>query len=309
MAARAIEEGLSLIRRASASANGYYSAYERLFYFADSNGRELSHPATAVRFGTTITKGAGKGYSSFYHPDPKELKVASVTQKAIQLAEQASVREVSLKSGEYECILSPRAFIELIEPLRHHFDSHLYQKGKTAFSGMLGKRVFSEHLTLSDDVTYSHQFGVPFDAEGKAKRKTVLIERGILKGFLAEGNSTRGFLEHPVYPENLVVGHGTKSLAELFKKIDRGIFINKIRYHTLVRQTHGMEVTGLATAGCLYIEKGRILGRVEHLRYYDSLFSILGSIRGLSREQILLKDGETGAVLFPYFWLSKLRVV
>lgn len=68
-------------------------------------------------------------------------------------------------------------------------------------------------------------------------------------------------------------------------------------------------ITGLGTAGVLYIAKGRVLGRLGHLRYYDSLFSVLDSVLEVSREQVLVKDGEFGAALLPYFLISKLRVV
>ncbi|MBI4357941.1 MAG: TldD/PmbA family protein [Candidatus Omnitrophica bacterium] len=308
MAARAIEEGLEPIRREKSSANGYYSAYERFFYVADSRGLQLSHPATAVRFGATITRGAGKGYASFYHPDPARLDVGSVTREAIRLAKEAARGEVSLKPGTYECILSPRAFVEMIEPVRHHFSLELYEEGKSLFSGLLGKRIFSEAFTLREDVSHPKQFGVPFDAEGMPRKKLALVDRGVLKELLSKGNSARGMREHSIYPENLIVDSGPLSLADLFKKVKRGIFLNKIRYHTLVREKE-LEVTGLATAGCLYIEKGEIVGRVDHLRYHDSLFSILGSVVGRTKEQILLKDGEMGASLFPYLWISKMRVV
>ncbi len=307
-AASAIEHGIDLIRKEQASANGYFSAYERFFYIVDSKGLELSHSATAVRFGVTVTKGSGRGYSSFYHPDLKRLKVASVIQEASELAQAASVREVSVKPGEYECVFHPRAFLELIEPLRHHFDGHLYEKGKSALSGFLGKRIFSEHFTLHENIIDPNQFGVPFDMDGMPRRKVVLVDRGVLKNLLGEGNSSRGISEHPVYPQNLVGQQGDKTLEEVFKGIRKGIFINKLRYHTLVREKK-LEVTGLATAGSLYIEKGRVVGRLGHLRYHDSLISILGSVVGGTRERILLKDGEIGAALLPYFWISKLRVV
>ncbi len=308
MGSRAIEGALRLIRGANASANGYFSAYERLFYLADSTGLELYHPTTAVRFGVTVSKGAGKGYFSSYHPDPKQLKVTPVVQDAIKLAEEASEKEISLEAGEYECILSPRAFLELIEPLRRHFNRELCEDGKSVLSGLFGKRIFSEVFTLADSVSDSGEFGVPFDAEGAPKRKVVLVEQGVLKGLLAEGHSTRGLLEHPFWPQNLCVKEGNHSLAELFKRIRRGIFINKIWYHTLVRES-AMEVTGLATAGSVYIEEGKIRGRVAHLRYHDSIFSILRSVVGASKERVLLKDGEMGAASFPYLWVSHLRVV
>ena len=308
MASEAIEQAVKLIRHEQASANGYYSAYERLFYHSDSNGFEAFHPATAIRFGVTVTRGAGKGYFSFYHPDPKELNVASVIREASELAEVASREEISLKPGEYECVFHPRAFLELIEPLRRHFDARLCEDQKSVLSGLLGKKIFSEAITMVDDFEDPMQFGVPFDAEGAVKRRVSLVERGVLKELLAEGHSTRGFLEHPFYPLNLIVKKGNLSRSDLFGRIKRGIFINKIWYHTLVHEAK-MEVTGLATAGSLYIERGRVRGRVSHLRYHDSLFSILRSIVAATRKQILLKDGEMGAALFPYLLVSRLRVV
>ncbi|MBI4115771.1 MAG: TldD/PmbA family protein [Candidatus Omnitrophica bacterium] len=308
MASRAIAEGLSLIRRQQASANGYYSAYERFFYLANSEGLELSHQAAAVRFGVTITKGAGKGYLSFFHPDPKKLKVTPIVGEAMNLAEDASHDEILLTPGEYECVFSPRAFLELIDPLRRHFDARLTQDGKSVFTGALGKKIFSEAFTLEENIEHPRQFGVPFDAEGSPRRRVTLINKGTLKELLAEGHSTRSLSEHPFNPQNLIVKEGNLSQKAIFKKIKRGIFINKIWYHTLVKES-SMEVTGLATAGSIYIEDGSIRGRVIHLRYHDSLFSILRSVVGTSKEQILLKDGEMGAALFPYIWVSRLKVV
>lgn len=308
MAGQAIERAVRLIRGEQASANGYYSAYQRFFYLAEAGGVEAFHPSSSVRFGVTVTRGAGKGYFSFYHPDPKRLNVTHVVREASELAEEACREEVVLKPGEYECIFHPRAFLELIEPLRRHFDSHLCSDGKSVLSGLLGKKIFSEEFSMFDDQGHPLQFGLPFDAEGAGKRKVLLVEKGKLKEFLSEGHSTRGFLEHPFYPTNLVVKNGRLSRADFFKRIKRGIFINKIWYHTLVRESE-MEVTGLATAGSLFIEQGQIRGRVSHLRYHDSLFSILRSVVGSTKEQILLKDGETGAALFPYLWVSRLRVV
>ena len=308
MAHQAIEEAVQLIRAKKASANGYFSAYERFFYLRDANGLEAFHPATACRFGITATKGPGKGYLSWYHPDFKKLRVTPVVEEAMRLAEEASQKEITLAPGLYECIFSPRAFLELIEPLRRHFDRRFAEGGRSVFSSSLGKKMFSDSFTLTDDLRHPGQFGVPFDVEGHPKKKVTLIERGVLTELLGEGHGTRGILEHPYYPQNLVVDRGEFPVGELFKQIRKGIYINKIWYHTLVRENE-MEVTGLATAGSVCIERGKIKGRVLNLRYHDSIFSILRSVVATSKEQILLKDGEMGAALFPSVWVSRLKVV
>jgi predicted Zn-dependent protease len=307
-AVHAIAEGLRMILAEQASANGYYSAYKRFFYLADTKGLEVFHPATAVRFGVTITKGDGKGYFSFYHPNPRKLKVPPVVQKALELVREASRQVVSVPAGEYECIFSPWAFRELIEPLRRHFDLQFYRDRKSVFSGLLEKPIFSKTFSLHEDIQHPGQCGVPFDAEGAPKGKVRLVQHGVLRELLREGHSTRGLMEHPFYPQNLVVKEGTLSLPHTFEQIKKGIFINKIWYPTLVRESE-MEVTGLATGGSLYIENGRIRGRVAHLRYHDSIFAILRSVMGTTQEQILMKDGEMGAALMPYVWVSRLKVV
>ena len=308
MAARAVGEGLGVIRRDPVTANGYFSAYHRFFYLRDSHGLELFHPATAVRFGVTVRKGPAKGYFSFYHPDSRKLRVGRIVEQAMAFAEEASPREISLKSGDYECVFSPRAFLELIDPLRRHFDAKFCRDKKSVLSGLLGKKIFSPQFTLYDDLRYAGQFGVPFDAEGAPRGGVTLVKGGVLKGLLGEGHSTRGLAEHPFNPQNFVVEKGNLSLKNIFTRIRRGVFINKIWYHALVKENE-MEVTGLGAAGCLYIEKGRIQGSVPHLRYHDSLFSILRSVAGATKEQILLKDGEMGAALFPYLWVSRIRLV
>jgi predicted Zn-dependent protease len=157
-------------------------------------------------------------------------------------------------------------------------------------------------------VRHPKQFGVPFDVNGDPKQKVILLERGVVKNFLGEGHATRGITEHPYDPQNLVIEGGNMSLGEIFSRIRKGVFINKIRYHTVVREST-MEVTGLVSAGGLYLENGQVVGRVAHLRYHDSLFSILSSVRGATKETLLLKDGETGAALFPYLWISRIRMV
>lgn len=308
LTASAVERALDLIHAEQAAANGYCSLFQRFFFLKDGSGLELSHPASAVRFGLTAAKGGGKGYFSFYHPDPTKLPISNIAKQALWLASESSQNEIAVKPGVYECIFSPRAFQELLEPLRRHFDLYLYQKGKSVFSGSMGKRVFSEPFSLSDDMAHPGQFGVPFDAEGAARPNVKLIERGALKDLISEGHSMKGISEHPFYPINLVVEKGPRTFPEMIKRVQKGIFINKIWYHTLMREDN-MEVTGLATAGSVYIERGEIQGRTLNLRYHDSLFSILRSVLETSREQVLLKDGEMGASLFPYIHVSRFRVV
>lgn len=303
IARKTIETATNFIRLHQATANGYFSAYERFFYLRDARGPEAFHPATAFRFGVTITQGAGKGYLSSYHPDLKKIQIAPIVEEAMELAKQTSQKEITLGPGTYEVIFSPRAFLELLEPLRRHFDRRFK---RSVLAESRGKKIFSGAFNLWDD--FSRTFGVPFDGEGHARKKVELIKKGVLNDFIEVGHSTRGILDHPFYPQNLVVGKGNLSVSSLFKRVKRGIYINKIWYHTLVRE-NVMEVTGLATAGSAYIEDGKIRGRLVHLRYHDSLFDVLNSIRGTSREQILLKDGEMGSALLPYVSATRLKVV
>src|SRR6202023_844268 len=97
----------------------------------------------------------------------------------------------------------------------------------------LGQQVASEHITVIDDGTLPGLFGTsPFDDEGVPSRRTVVIERGVLRNYLLNtytarklgmkttGNAARGITGNSgVGHGNLYMERGHKSPEEILKAI------------------------------------------------------------------------------------------
>src|SRR5205823_12413710 len=109
----------------------------------------------------------------------------------------------------------------------------------SAFAGMLGKRVASDKCTVVDNGTMPSRRGsINVDDEGNATQNTVLIEKGILKGYLSDklsaqlmgigntGNGRRESYEHYPMPRmtNTYMLSGEDSPDDIIKSVKRGVY-------------------------------------------------------------------------------------
>ena len=106
----------------------------------------------------------------------------------------------------------------------------------------LGEKIASDKLTLVDDATRPGTFGAcPFDDEGVASRRTMILEKGVLKNYLLNtytarklgmkttGNASRGLSGAPgISHGNLTIEPGELSQEEIFKIIGRGLFVTEL---------------------------------------------------------------------------------
>jgi TldD protein len=113
------------------------------------------------------------------------------------------------------------------------------RKETSAFSGMIGQRVASPGVTVVDDGTLVDRRGsISIDDEGTASSRTVLIEDGILKGYLFDrlnarlmktrptGNGRRQSYANQPLPRmtNTFMLAGTHSPEEILRSVKRGIY-------------------------------------------------------------------------------------
>src|SRR5262245_302572 len=137
--------------------------------------------------------------------------------RAIDLAlEQALVNleSVAAPAGEMPVVMgSGWAGVLLHEAVGHGLEGDFNRKGTSAFSGRIGERVAAPGVTVVDDGAMDQRRGsLTIDDEGTPTRRTVLIEDGILKGYLQDrlnarlmgmaptGNGRRESLAHAPMP-------------------------------------------------------------------------------------------------------------
>ena len=129
--------------------------------------------------------------------------------------------------------------ILLHEAIGHGLEGDFNRKGTSAFSGRIGERVGAPGVTVVDDGTIPLRRGsLNVDDEGNETRRTVLIEDGILKGYLQDtlnarlmgtaltGNGRRESYAHIPMPRmtNTCMLNGDRDPAEIIKSVKHGLY-------------------------------------------------------------------------------------
>lgn len=129
--------------------------------------------------------------------------------------------------------------ILLHEAVGHGLEGDANRKGSSAFAGLIGKRVAAPGVTVIDDGTLENRRGsLNIDDEGTATQRTVLIEDGILKGYMQDslnarlmggrstGNARRESYAHIPMPRmtNTYMLAGDKDPAEIIASVKRGLY-------------------------------------------------------------------------------------
>jgi TldD protein len=100
---------------------------------------------------------------------------------------------VAAPAGEMEVVLGPGwPGVLLHEAVGHGLEADFNRKKTSAFAGLIGRSVASEKVTVVDNGTLKNRRGsLNVDDEGSATQETVLIEKGILKGYMSNKLSAR----------------------------------------------------------------------------------------------------------------------
>jgi TldD protein len=143
-------------------------------------------------------------------------------------------------AGEFEVVLGPGwPGILLHEAIGHGLEGDFNRKGTSAFSGRIGERVAAPGVTVVDDGSIADRRGsLSIDDEGTPTQETVLIEDGILAGYMqdrmnarlmgvpATGNGRRESFAYAPMPRmtNTFMRAGEDDPEEIMSRVKDGIF-------------------------------------------------------------------------------------
>lgn len=167
-----------------------------------------------------------------------------------EIAERAAQKAVALlrarkaPGGRMPVVISSKAGGTMIhEAIGHGLEADLVQQGLSVFSDKIGQKVASPMVTIIDDSTISGKRGsYRFDDEGINSQKTVLVENGILKGYMhsrltamkeggrSTGNGRRQSYKCRPIPRmsNTLISPGTGDPDEILRSVDKGFFVQKM---------------------------------------------------------------------------------
>jgi PmbA protein len=170
-----------------------------------------------MREGQSVKQGFEvDGANDFHQLDPGRTALAAIENLGRMLGAKP------LTTGRRRAVFEPRVVGTLLRLLTYALSGKTLAEGKSALAGKLGQKVAADAFTLIDDPTLPGGLASrPFDSEGTASQRLVLIEGGVLRSFLHNtdtaartGQSTTGHAHRGysgtlgVAPTNLILEAG-----------------------------------------------------------------------------------------------------
>ena len=193
---------------------------------AEANGRRETG---------TFGIGGRRLYDDLFAPETWNRAINYALAQAL-----TNLDSVDAPAGEMTVLLGPGwPGILLHEAIGHGLEGDFNRKGTSAFSGRIGQRVGAKGVTVVDDGSIFERRGsLSIDDEGTPTQENVLIEDGILKGYMqdrlnarlmgvpATGNGRRESYAHAPMPRmtNTFMKGGNDNPAELLSRVKSGIF-------------------------------------------------------------------------------------
>jgi TldD protein len=198
----------------------------------------LSVQVIAEANGRRETGSAGGGGRTDYSHFTDEMLERYARQAVSQALVNLEARPAP--AGTMTVVLGPGwPGVLLHEAVGHGLEGDFNRKGSSAFSGRLGQRVASRGVTVIDDGTLPGRRGsLSVDDEGTPTQRTVLIEDGVLRGYMQDslnarllgmpltGNARRESFAHVTLPRmtNTYMLAGPHDPAEIIASVPRGIY-------------------------------------------------------------------------------------
>jgi TldD protein len=253
----AAAEKLAIIRRADASARAYDPMIERVVV---SFGDELRHIAVATSDGTLVEDvqpmirlniqclsekgndrqtavggGGGRLGLEYFDTHPPEELARDTARQAVLLQSA-----IDAPAGLFPVVLGAGdSGILLHEAVGHGLEADFNRKKTSNYSDRVGQSVASSLVSVIDDGTVVSSRGtINVDDEGNAPKKNVLIEEGVLQGYMQDhisahhfgidpsGNGRRESFRHHPMPRmtNTYMLPGQSDPDEIIKSVDRGLY-------------------------------------------------------------------------------------
>ncbi|MEL6460546.1 MAG: TldD/PmbA family protein [Cyanobacteria bacterium J06641_2] len=178
--------------------------------------------------------------------DPNFLKTWDFQQAAAQVSESAGKMLYAdyVDSGNYPIIMANHfGGVIFHEACGHLLETTQIERNTTPFANKKGEKIAHEALTAWDEGRTDNAFGtIDMDDEGMPAQRTLLIEKGILKNFLADRTGSvrtghprtgSGRRQNFTYAaasrmRNTYIATGENSIDDLFASIDKGIYCKKM---------------------------------------------------------------------------------
>ena len=182
--------------------------------------------------------GGSLGFELFDIYSPEQVADTAANRALLML----EAREAPM--GRVSVVLSSNAGGTMIhEAIGHGLEADLVQQGLSVYARRVGEKVASPVITVVDDSTLAQKRGsFCFDDEGIPSQRTVLVDKGVLQGYLFDwltarkdkaqstGNGRRESYRYKPIPRmtNTLIAPGSSNPEEIIRSVHSGLFVKKM---------------------------------------------------------------------------------
>ena len=291
--AKTVEKLAMKDSRITKSGGSGYNEGESEVYLANSNGLSKSYRETGCSFGVYVVaekgeqKSSGGEYCSRrYYEELKNPE--EVAEKAARDAyEMLDPRMI--KTQKADVIFDPDVARSVLGGILASVNGERVLQGASFLAGKMDQKIASELVTIIDDGTRPKGMASkPFDGEGVPTQKRIIVDKGVLKGFMyntivakragvqSTGNASRGgYRSLPdIGAHNFFMEAGTNSPEDIIKATKKGLYLRSVTGYGII------PVNGNFSGGAsgFWIENGKIAFPVKGLTIAGTAFEMLNAI-------------------------------
>jgi PmbA protein len=298
LASRAEAAALAFDPRISNSEGSDYGNRDARILFANSHGFSGEYRTSSVALSVTpVAKDEAGMQRDGWYSTQRRLSRLESPETVGRTAAQRTVRRLGARkvtTQDVPVVFDPDMAASLLRSLCGAVSGPAIYRGASFLVGKLGQHVASVGLTVVDDGRMPGGLGSrPFDGEGLPTRRTVVIENGVLVGYLLDtytgrklglastGNASRSLGQRPtVGPMNFYVRPGETSPDEIIRSVGRGLYVTEMI-------GFGVNlVTGDYSRGAvgMWIENGEMAYPVEEITIAGNLKAMLRDIQMIGND-------------------------
>ncbi len=278
-----------------------FSTYIGERYLSNSNGFSGSFKRTSCSCGVYLQAGEGSNlfdegwYDSSVNLEGLE-SAETIAKKAIHRVTRL-IGGRKVESQNVPVVFEPPMTAEILGFFSTCVRGNSVYLKQSFLAGKIGEKIGNESVTIIDDGLKIGAPGTePFDSEGVPLRKTVIMEKGILKNYLLDTYAARKLSMKSTGnsggPNNLYLAAGLSTPEQIIKSVDKGLFL------TGTIGFGQVPTTGDISRGAfgIWIEKGELSYPVSEITISGNLAQLLQSIQMIGND-LQFKDSITGPTI------------
>ncbi|MEM4247829.1 MAG: TldD/PmbA family protein [Candidatus Nanoarchaeia archaeon] len=313
-----VEKGIvAALKEGAKRCGGIFETNTEESFLVTSRNVETKDKGTSVYYSIrALLDKEASGHNTASERMLNKLDVEETAKFAGQIAVLAKKPKAG-KKGIFDVVFAPMSWGALLDQIGGATSIFEVEAGTSFFANKLGQQVASPIVNLYDDATIPGGYGsTECDSEGVSTKRNILIENGILKNYLFNASTARKYKTNLTgnagliapHPWNLILEPGKMSKDELFKLVQKGLYITNIWYTRYQNYAAG-DFSTIPRDGIFLIENGQISKSLKNIRIKGNMINMLQNLAGIASDARQMTSWEIHTpVITPHVLIKEVNI-